>query len=66
MLGESQGHHGADPSPEAAAGYLRLCCDGLLADIATAVIARRVGEPVAFSLGYEWHAPLYMRVAGFR
>lgn len=66
LLGETQGHHGADPSTQAAAGYLRLCCAGELADIATAFIARQDGQPVAFSLGYPWRGNMCMRVAGFR
>ncbi|MGL4176363.1 MAG: GNAT family N-acetyltransferase [Dermatophilaceae bacterium] len=65
LLGQVQGHHGDDPSPEAAAAYLRLCCHEDLADIATAfVTADASGRPVAFALGYPWYDTLFMRVAG--
>ncbi|GAA3850952.1 hypothetical protein GCM10022243_15960 [Saccharothrix violaceirubra] len=64
LLGNVQGHHGADPSVAGAAGYLRLCAAGGLDDQAVVFLARLDGRPVAFSLAYEFGGRLWMRVVG--
>jgi uncharacterized protein len=65
LLGQVQGHHGENPDPDAAAGYLRLCCHAELGRLATAFVVRDPDDvPVAFALGFPWHDTIFMRVAG--